>query len=758
MEFLLLVGCGVLLLMVLKRINAAHAQTQGYQRTLADISDRLDELTRRIAILTPGAGPVPEAATPTDTPPQRAADETAAQPAKVSTENVRVWDYSTPVPKLGEPLPGAAAEPSKAIEPPAEPAPEPTPPPVSEPVQPETGADAPPPGDAPPSDAPPPVSSGPNFGDFEKRFGTQWVVWVGGLALALGGIFLVRYSIEAGLFGPGLRIIFGAILALVLVGLGELARRREIISGLDKIPTAAHIPSILTAAGTTCAYADIWAAHALYNFLSPATAFVLLGLVALATLAAALRHGPALGGLGLVGAYLTPLLVGSQEPSYWALYIYLTVVTAAAYALARIRMWRWLAITAAVASILWMFVGMGDPGHGSLPAHAFYAAAGFALAAYFIVAGLFAGPPAEPGRIDPVSCGVLAGYLFGAFLLTIATAHAPLAVATLFALMAATVAIAWRSEATLLAVPVAAIFGVLLVGHWVLNWWFVQMVPRGPWSNAFDVQLTGIGLHVTFAAATAALFGGAGYLVQGRCEQAAFSMLWATIAVATPVILLILVYYRVTQFDRSFAFAGLALLLAAVCAFATEQLWKREPRPGTSEAGAIFATGAVAGLALTLTFALEKGWLTVGLSLMVPGIAWIADRRPLPMLRKLCALLAVLVLARVFWNPRIVGDNIGTTPIFNWLLWGYGVPAVSFWIAGRLLRRHGDDLPSRSVESAAITFAALHRLPGNPPPDERRRHLQAGRAPRRARPAGVDRPCHGDRHGARARPREQRHT
>ena len=37
-------------------------------------------------------------------------------------------------------------------------------------------------------------------------------------------------------------------------------------------------------------------------------------------------------------------------------------------------------------------------------------------------------------------------------------------------------------------------------------------------------------------------------------------------------------------------------LFGAAAAFATEQLWKREPRPGTPEAGAIFATGAVAGL------------------------------------------------------------------------------------------------------------------------------------------------------------------
>jgi predicted membrane protein DUF2339 len=40
----------------------------------------------------------------------------------------------------------------------------------------------------------------------EERFGTQWVVWAGGIALALGGFFLVRYSIEQGWFGPGARV------------------------------------------------------------------------------------------------------------------------------------------------------------------------------------------------------------------------------------------------------------------------------------------------------------------------------------------------------------------------------------------------------------------------------------------------------------------------------------------------------------------------------------------------------------------------
>jgi uncharacterized membrane protein len=88
-------------------------------------------------------------------------------------------------------------------------------------------------------------------------------------------------------------------------------------------------------------------------------------------------------------------------------------------------------------------------------------------------------------------------------------------------------------------------------------------------------------------------------------------------------------------------------------------------------------------------------------------VALIADRRPLPMLRKLCGLLVALVLARITWDPRIVGTDVGTTPIFNWLLWGYGVPAVCFWVAGHIMRRRGDDGSSRSVDAAAILFTTL---------------------------------------------------
>jgi uncharacterized membrane protein len=92
---------------------------------------------------------------------------------------------------------------------------------------------------------------------------------------------------------------------------------------------------------------------------------------------------------------------------------------------------------------------------------------------------------------------------------------------------------------------------------------------------------------------------------------------------------------------------------------------------------------------------------------MVPGIALIADKQPMPILRYLCGAIILLVMGRIALDPQIVGSDVGKTPIFNWLLWGYGVPTVAFWFAGRVLRRRADDVPARMAESAAILFAAL---------------------------------------------------
>jgi uncharacterized membrane protein len=609
------------------------------------------------------------------------------------------------------PLPGAtpapsppAPEPTRAPEPPPSPAPaaamaaEPPPeravPPLAEPE----------PQPAQPASASPPE----HVAGFEERFGTRWTVWIGGVALALGGIFLVKYSIEAGLIGPRLRLFFGALLAAALVAGGEWTRQRKDLAGFASMP-AADIPSILTAAGTTVAYATVYAAYGLYGFLDPAVAFVLLGAVALATLAAALLHGPALAALGLVGAYVTPMLVASNEPNYWALYIYLAVVTASAFALALVRLWQWLALIAIAFGFVWLLPGVSDNGVEALAAHLFHVVVGYALAAALIVSGLFYGPSAEPGKIDPLSVIALSVYGLGALILVLASQHDPAALTVFTLLTLATAAIAWRSEAAAGAVPLAAVFAGVVVIRWAFAPEIAYLIaPPGVAGGAAPQPLhADIIPHIALGLLYAALFGAAGFLAQGRSQSPFVAMLWSAVSVATPIVILIALYYRIAGFERSIPFAGVALLLAALNGWAAEQFIKRPPAPGSAAAGALYSVGTVAALALALTLSLEKGWLTVALALMVPGIAWIANERPLPMLRTLTAAAAVLVMARVGWEPRIVGADVGVTPVFNWILYGYGVPALAFWAGGHLLRKRADDGPTRMVESAAILFTVL---------------------------------------------------
>lgn len=579
-------------------------------------------------------------------------------------------------------------------------------PPATDEIRAETVQDAATdPSPAPPVEDAPAAPAGPGL---EERVGTRWVVWIGGLTLALGGFFLVRYSIDQGLLSPSVRIALGGLFALALLAGGEWARRKESLAAIEPLPTA-NIPAILTAAGTAVAFATVYAAYALYGFLVPATAFILLGVVALGTLAAALLHGPALAALGIVAAFGTPVLVSSETPDYWALYLYLAFVTAAAFGLARIRLWRWLAVTTIAFATLWTLPCL-DCGPSMIGPHALHVIAGFALAALLVVSGFMFGPEADPGRVEPISSGALAAYLFGATLIVLNSSHADTAIIVFALLVAATLLIAWRTEAAAGAIGAAAALVFVVFAEWAVRANPDMLVlPGAPLPGIAPSATDGsVWLHLTTALMFALGFGAGGFLAQGRAFPAKIAVLWSAVAVFTPLAVLVALYARIAHLDRSIPFAVVAVVLAGAFGAATEALGRREQeRPGLPVSVALFATGTLAALALALTFALEKGWLTIALSLTSLGTAWISLQRPIPFLRWLAAILAAIVAARIGYEPRIVGEAIGTTPIFNWLLWGYGIPALSFWVGASLLRRRGDDAPLAMVEAAAILFTVL---------------------------------------------------
>lgn len=544
---------------------------------------------------------------------------------------------------------------------------------------------------------------------FEEALGAQWTVWIGGVALALGALLLVRYSIDQGWFGPATRIAAGLTFAAALVAAGEYLRRKEI--------ALSQIPAVLTAAGTVSAFGSIYAAHALYGFVGPAFAFVALGAVGLACMLAAALHGPALAGLGLVGAFTAPLLVQSTEPSIWPLVIYVTVVAASSYGLARAKRWLWLAVTTAVGETLWG-VALINQSASQDPA-AFHATLIFIVVATCMATILFAldrrGSVAdEDAELDP-----LAVYVASAFALLLLMALSSGADSAHFDLawgMAAGASIAILAASGCLAAPAAGltlVAGALVVA--VMAVWPDQATDA--FSDSSDVfwiwrrpqSFTGFCVFGAISALGAAALAG-GRLWRGTKLSARIAAVYAGAACLGPLAALAIAYLRIAHGDLNWPFAAYAGALAFLFTFAATIVSNRlasVPSEVLRLSLGSYAAAALAALALGLAFALERGALTVALALTALSAAFIDRRLDIPALRWCVAGIGFVVAARLAWEPRIIGGDLGSTPVFNWLLWGYGVPALAFGAASQLLRRKAEDTPALAAQALAILFSAF---------------------------------------------------
>src|SRR3954465_2084246 len=253
--------------------------------------------------------------------------------------------------------------------------------PVAEPA---ASPEEPPPIAAPLADAPPapvpaaaPVLAGVNF---EQRLVENWLVWLGGGTLALGGAFLVKLSIDYGLLTPPVRIVLAVLLGIGLcLGAGWLARREPAGSS-----GPSYVPQALAAAGAATVFASLYAAYQLYALIPGGLAFPLLAATAAATVALSLQHGPMVAALGLIGAYVVPALVTSDAPHALPLFAYLGVVTAAVLAVLRHRAWWWLAWPTLLGAFGWIMAWLAlQPQHPEAAVVGIYVLAQLTLFAGF---------------------------------------------------------------------------------------------------------------------------------------------------------------------------------------------------------------------------------------------------------------------------------------------------------------------------------------------------------------------------------------
>ena len=569
-------------------------------------------------------------------------------------------------------------------------------------------------GGGPPASAAIPPAAAPGR-SLEEAIGTRWAVWLGGLALALGGLFLVRYSIEQGWFGPAARTLFGALFAVALIAAGEVMRRRERdgrAPSLAAIPSA-HVPSILTAAGTVAAFGTVYAAHALYGFVGPIVGFALLGAVAFATMALAAVHGPMLAGLGLAAAFVVPLLVTSSDPQPWPVVLYLATTTGGAYGLARIRHWAWLAYAAAIGAGLWGIIFAIELPSTQVLAAMAHTVFQTGLAIIMLVAGPYRGTDDAEAVPDRVALPILAGFAGIAGMILLGAGVDGLARPLFAAVMAAMLlAAAFRHAPVAGAAVLAA--AVLLIG--AAAW----PVAREAMAEGVRVLPGGAGVppmpdavwsFLLFAVLSAAAITVAAWarLLRSPSLPLSGAIAWAVAGALAPLAMLVLAWWRLRGFDESLPFGLAASGLAIAFLLATGTLRGARDTGGTAAALGFeaFAAATLAALAIGLVMVLDRGALTVALALSALGAAVVTSREPVGSLRLAVGALGLVVLGRLAYDPTVMGGDVGRLPILNWLLWGYGVPAVSFAGAAVLLGRSKRDGIVALCEGLALVFTGL---------------------------------------------------
>ena len=542
----------------------------------------------------------------------------------------------------------------------------------------------------------------------ETALGTRWAVWVGGIALALGGLFLIRYSIEAGIFGPGVRLTMAALLGLVLVAAGEFVRRTG-IRGPVEGKGGAYVPGVLTAAGAFTLFGTVYAAHAIYGFIGPLPAFVLMGLVGVVTIAAALAHGQALAGLGLVGSMVTPLLVSSQSPSAWALFGYLAIVLVASTFIARLRNWTATASAGFAGAGIWCLLYMQDSYELSLAVIVFI---NVVILGCCALIWLGRRPAGEASGFDRATVSA-------AFVVALASAQLlidpdmQLAGRSLSAglLLAAMVLIAAFSAPALPMLHAAGVAALLvslrtaLVGTFVLWLAGERLVLEGLPALAFAANLLAVetGLALLFLAVGAWQALRTVAVAPGRAAS------WAGWAAAVPLVTLASHWFAFGNPERDLTHAFVALALTIALVGAGEMIARRELPPLTGgRAVSLALAGAAAALVLMLHMAFGPLWTTM-LTGAAAALAALTTRwRTFPVLGWIAAGLAVVVLARVAVDLTIVGSAmLGRTPAFNALLPGYGIPALAFAFAAWQLARTTAGRPREIMEAAATLFALL---------------------------------------------------
>jgi uncharacterized membrane protein len=186
--------------------------------------------------------------------------------------------------------------------------------------------------------------------DLESLIGGSVFSWAGIILVTFAVAFTLKYAFDKEWISPAVRVALGALAGAGLLAVGERLRRR----GMR--PYA----YVLSGGGVLILYLSVYAAYDFYRLLAQPIAFLLMTAVtALAVLLSVRLNALPVAVLGLVGGFLTPILLSTGQDNQVALFTYVSLLDAGVLAVAYFKRWRVLDFLSFAATTL-MTLGWAD--------------------------------------------------------------------------------------------------------------------------------------------------------------------------------------------------------------------------------------------------------------------------------------------------------------------------------------------------------------------------------------------------------------
>ena len=166
--------------------------------------------------------------------------------------------------------------------------------------------------------------------DLEIRLGQKWLLIAGLLTMVFGVGYFLKYSFEQGWVGPAGRVAMAYLWGIVFLVAGDRFRKKGFGAfGLS-----------LAGGGIAVLYFAAFAAFQIYHLFDQTPSFLIMVLITvLASLLAILYDAKGLAVMGLVGGFLTPILLTTGQDNQIALMTYMTILNLGLLSIAFYKKW-----------------------------------------------------------------------------------------------------------------------------------------------------------------------------------------------------------------------------------------------------------------------------------------------------------------------------------------------------------------------------------------------------------------------------------